>query len=849
MSKKDSKIKQAKEKLQHDLPLLLSDSLSITSFLSQDHVLQQRYTYDLKTHSFACKEGKKFIDFVAYDPERQFYELLNSPDPDTSLAHMLSESDLVKCYLIYCWAFDYAHQHKLGKEWQTGFIADMHSYICEKNKQNLQLLISSQQSKWSKTKSKLYADIFKRIEYISSAEQKGRYYFQMLEQIEQKHFYHNDSEHHVFSKFSEQVSRYEYETLTQELNEALQPILYYPQTDQQQANICNFAKHCLFVDKDTQELKYINSNGTLFTLTQNLLITKQVEHIKEIKGQCHLEYKKGEKSKEVQHFEVEKRHSDNFGIAFRLDNRKVSKLVPKEFPEDPVINLAEKTLKKIQQHFYALQHTISLFGQDHIVGYQERMAGLIQIKEMLEGMTTREICQINFPPTAKDYMGRGRNTYVFVENGSENSKSELWHVDRSHDLPVLTQLSLDSFQAEKIQFMFQGAQSGLRPQLGIHNITECNKWYALGENAQKMKNNTVLRLNPNDARQIPELVLKDIEMYKYLLTDRAYYETSNELTDVLENTKQTPENARLIQRCRDIHSHLYVIEQDRLHAFPKSRGVVPPHLRQKMMQMMTALVLDKHSPEARYYFLTEHPIYQGDFQEDHLDDYEPGSFLWDGQESLYYLDENKKKIEVTMTDSIRRKLTKITTQSERPHVILANDVYELMTRPRLFYYYCGFPIGLDLRWLDFSSIIPLQFDRSQGLHTGTAQEMTRVIHEQKLSVMQLLYKLGEVIVLLVVPLILAHFGIDIPWDMLGDLAATIIGWVLLIWNIEYTFNYLRFSLTMNDLAQPELNQLDKMLQELNNDLKNLPSLEYLNADKEETEHSEKDRLLPDFKLP
>lgn len=824
MPKKNSKLSEAKAEFQNKLPALFSDMPAVSAFLNQNYVLKQRYEYKPKTGHFHCKDEKKFVDFANRNPEKKFYALLNPDDPNRDLTQSLSENDLVKFYLIYCWAADYAHQHKLGSEWQTTFANELQQHIYEKNKKHLESLILTKQSKWPKAKSKLYNHLLKNTEQMNSIEQQARYYQQMVEQIDHKHFYSDGTQQHVFSQNADLLNHYEYEILSQELTEALQPILYFPETDQQQANICNFSKHCLFRDKNTQELKYINSAGTIFTLPSTLLIADNASQIKAHKGRWHLEYKKNEHSQEIKYFVVDKKSSEAVGVGFRLDEKMLHTLVPDNFPEDPIIRLAAKALRDTKQHYYTLQHSLSLFGQDHIFSFQHRMAGMVQIKEMLEGVTTRELRQMDARPNVKDFMGQGRNTYIFVDNPEKREQAELWHVDRSQDFPAFTQFPMNAFQANNIRFIFNGSQSGPKPKERIEDYETAIKWYELGKHAQKMQENKVLRLSPDAARNIPDLLLENMEMYEYLIKDRTYYETSNELTDVLENTPQTAENKRLIQRCRDIHKQLNLIEQDRLHAFPKSRGIVPPHLRKKMMQMMTALVLDKNSPEARHYFRTHHRVYQADFQEDHLDQYEESSFVWDDvQDKLYYLDENKKKTEVAMTDSIRRKLTKIMAQPQaNQQIISANDVFELMTRPRLFYYYCGFPVGLDLRWLDYSTCIPLKFDRSKGLHTGTAQEMTRIIHEQKLSVMQLLYKLGEFIIMLVIPLVLAAFGIDVPWDeLLGELGATIVYWAFMVWNVEYTFKYLRFTLLMNDLAHPELNQLDQLIKDLDEDVKNL----------------------------
>ena len=78
----------------------------------------------------------------------------------------------------------------------------------------------------------------------------------------------------------------------------------------------------------------------------------------------------------------------------------------------------------------------------------------------------------------------------------------------------------------------------------------------------------------------------------------------------------------------------------------------------------------------------------------------------------------------------------------------------------------------------------------------------------------------------VIPFILAHFGIIVfPYYLFSKIEAAIISWVLLVWNVQYTYEYIRFTLLMNDLVHPELNQLDKMLQELNDDVSKLHDLD------------------------
>lgn len=791
--------------------------------------LNSRYQYDAQTGEFHCKGKKKFISYVENSSEKNFYALLNPNDPQLNLAQYLSEPALVRYYLIYCWAADFAHKNKLDPEWEKLFVAKLQQEICQQEKRHLDDMLSHHQSEWSAAKNKLYGLLINNTSQIISLEQKTHHYHQLAKQAHQKHFYHDGTKQHVFYRYADAVTRYEYEAMMQELSEAMQPILYYPESDQQQANLCEYARHCFFLDKDTKEFKYINSSGTVFRIPSTQLLAKTEDQIKPVKGgKWALPYVK--KGKGLDHFDVDKTTSTEFGAAFSVDSHMMQIIVPDGLPQDPIIKLAESTLKNTKEYFFSLQRTLSLFGQDHVLAFQHRIAGLIQIKEMLQGKTTRVVRETHTRPNMADFMGRGRNTYVFFDNPSDPDSSEFWHVDSSNDTPVLTQFPMDDIQTYYFYQMFCGAKSAVCPD-EANDIPDAKKWYELGQHAQRQKDlgseGVVICLDSESARKIPELLLSDMKIYRHLLEDRTYFETSNELVDLLETMEKTPENTRLIERCRNIHEHLELIAKDRLHSFPDSRGVVPPAKRQKIMQMMMDVIRDKNSPEAKHYFRKHHRVYQTELDPNQWDNYEPASFVWDGGDKLCYLDEKKNKVDVEMTDSIRRKLLGITANPDpNAQIISANDVYELMTRPRLFYYYCGVPVGLDLRWFDFTYYIPLKFDRSKGLHTGTAQEMLRDIHAHKLSVYNLLYKLGEMLLLMVIPLILASFGIAIPYPaLLGKLGATIVEWIFLVWNIEFTFNYIRFTLLMNELAHPELNQLDKMLQDLNAEVEEISALD------------------------
>ena len=303
--------------------------------------LTSRYQYDSQTGEFHCKGKKKFISYVENSSEKSFYALLNPNDPQLNLAQYLSEPALVRYYLIYCWAADFAHKNKLAPEWEKLFVAKLQQEICQQEKRHLDDMLSHHQSEWSAAKNKLYGLLINNTSQIISLEQKTHHYHQLAKQAQQKHFYHDGTKQHVFYRNADAVTRYEYEAMMQELSEAMQPTLYYPESEQQQANLCEYARHCFFLDKDTRELKYINSSGTVLRTPSTRLLAKTVDQIKPTKrGKWSLPYVK--QGKGLDHFDVDKTTSTDFGAAFSVDSQMMQIIVPDGLPHDPVIKLAER---------------------------------------------------------------------------------------------------------------------------------------------------------------------------------------------------------------------------------------------------------------------------------------------------------------------------------------------------------------------------------------------------------------------------------------------------------------------------------------------------------------------------
>lgn len=205
---------------------------------------------------------------------------------------------------------------------------------------------------------------------------------------------------------------------------------------------------------------------------------------------------------------------------------------------------------------------------------------------MLRRHPTREIRQMARRPEMADFLGRGRNTYVFYNDPLKPHQLEFWHVNRSSDMPVLTRFPMGDAQAKNLRYLFSGAQHGKLPAVNDEDKSTQTTWYELGRDALVKKlddpHQPLLRLSEDAAKNIPNLLLSSTKIYQHFTEDWTYNDTSNALTDLLENTKVTSENTHLLERCRSIHKHLDLIERDRWGAFPASRGVVPPEKRKKI---------------------------------------------------------------------------------------------------------------------------------------------------------------------------------------------------------------------------------------------------------------------------
>ncbi|PJD90732.1 MAG: hypothetical protein CK424_08680 [Legionella sp.] len=563
-----------------------------------------------------------------------------------------------------------------------------------------------------------------------------------------------------------------YESMMKELAEAVAPVLYYPETDEQQQAIRERRGHCFYLDKDTKDLFYINSRGTITPISSTFLTSKDIHDIKTQENNHFLEYKKPNTKKEK--VAVRKIRSLRYGPGFQVSKKIMQDLVAKkELPEDPIMTQAEETLKHIRTYDSNYKKVVSLFSGGRESLQKNRMIGVMQIKALLKGEPTCNFQQMSKKPQKEDFIGQGDNVYVILNDPAHPEQVGFWHIDRSQEDPVLTEWPLSKHRAMTLRDeIFRGTTSD------------------------------VVSLPIAASKQISKDLLSDGKLYPHFMEDWSYNDSSNALNRAIENPGVP--NKRLYDLCRKIHQNLTVIGQDYYHAFPESRGLIPQIERQKMIQMLTSVLEDKDSAEARHFLRTKHRVYHETYSVHK--DYEASSFVWSDDKTLYYIDEHKQPQKSPMTKDILYQLRKIEADSLSDDLyISAKKVYQLMSRPNFAYFI----------WENVSYYTPWQADRKKTyFHTGTAQEMLYEIHDMKLSSRAALYQAGKIILLAVVPTVLAAFGLWIPlaWLALKGAYLLVFQWTMVGLNVDFTYKCLR---TMGHMMlHPELQQLDSALQEL-----------------------------------
>jgi hypothetical protein len=248
---------------------ILDDEQVLVDKIASNPVLKARYLYNKKTGIFSCKEKGEFERLAHLStggPAASLYQLIQdiSASPNPSMTEYLSESDLIQYSIALSVVHDEAMKHHetpngrwFSYYWQPLLDEIIKSRIHTQVLARLQLNIDKNKKKWSKPQQKIVSALFKKIsDPTLSLNKQITYCRQLTIQLNSKPF-SVKREDNVFDKFSPLAEQYDYDVMINELAHRSQPMLYYPQTDAQQAYIQAHGRHCYYIDHQTKELVYI----------------------------------------------------------------------------------------------------------------------------------------------------------------------------------------------------------------------------------------------------------------------------------------------------------------------------------------------------------------------------------------------------------------------------------------------------------------------------------------------------------------------------------------------------------------------------------------------------------------
>ncbi len=618
----------------------------------------------------------------------------------------------------------------------------------------------------------------------------------------------------VFKEYVQETPAEDYRHTLTRLVKSLDYELYYPQDELQQNAILKECRNCFYIDNNTKKMVYINAYGT-GTSVQNTPLSSTVLE-RPVNQPVAIQFNFPNSNRSLQ-ISVPHSFSNDCGYFLKMTQAKMRLLIPENFETDRLFKYGDNLLRELQRDQTLISRLSSLFGSDTT---QERRAILAIVKQFTTTKPALTIRKYRQKPAAMTFYGKGESVYVFVANEKDPDKSRFWFVDRSENIPEWVEFPMNLDQAIQLHTLFGGAQ-----QFAAHKPTKTDPdfnrdiaWYELGEHA-KIINHTddsmSVTLMPDTAKKVVDLMVSPLPLGENLVEDWTYNEAFDALTNTIKTAEVSLDNEQLIKRCRKIQDLLRDFGDNFDCYFPKTRGIVPYDKRINVLKMLNDILARPDSPEAKHYFRNRHRVYKEPFDTDKPKQYERSSFVWSNQ-SLLYIRMDGIAEAVPMTTAIQKALDS--------DYISAEEVYHLMTRPRLFQYFYGIPVGLNCQAFEFKYCIPVGFDRSKGLHTGTAQEMMLEIRDIHLSLKTLLLKLFEFFLFIVLPAILQGFGIAFPlaWLGLTAIELSIVNWFSLIWSVSSFYSLLSWVGVGNLLVRPEFNALDKALDELSVNLNTPP---------------------------
>lgn len=812
----------------------LANEDKLADVLMSSKALRQRYSYDKKTRTFSSHSGsfEQFANEIGYESAISGFMSAIKASPTHTTFSKISESDLIK-YTIACHAV-YKKAARKYKEpngrWYIHHGLRMLDEVIKSNTytelvQQLDHLIEAHKGDWSTEHRVGIENLLKTLHESSvSLDEKIILGNQLIVNIAENkpNTTQNDA---VF-----QSTTVIYEERLDELSHSLQPMLYYPKNTKQQLNIRMNRRHCYYMDTETKVLTYVNAYGTITPIEDSELLTREVAKMAHKNGQWILEYAHP-KYREEASFHVSRQDSALYGVGFQMTQDRMKKLIPSHYPQDPMLQLAQEAMKNLSSGGSSLQRLSSYLTRDQELLNRQRLTRLTLVHDIINRCLPVEIRTSSSLPKDADFEGEGASLYVLVGDVSDPSQSGLWHIDRSNDRPKFTKLSVSSEQLDCLQHLFMGAAE----KDTSHSKQELLDWYQSGLTASSTfltNGASSIPLTLDLSKRISKLLLSDSQFFKNFVDDYDYATASCHLTDILSTVPKTELNARFLKRCHFIQTYLDSIGNDFYKHYPETRWIVSIEHRIKILEVLAQAIINPHADNVKHYLRVQHRIYYEPFKEEHKLLYEPSSFVWD-ENKLYYVNEHHEVIDVAMTPSMLETLQRIEEDAQvgQNLYISTSDVYELMTKPKLFSYQAGFPVGIETSWIDSRWYNPFHVDRTRGLHTGTAQEMLLELYDRELSNIALLHKLCMVIADVIIPGVLAFMGnvVALGWLLLHTLSHLAFHVVMIVVTIKWCYEFIDSLFCNTGILDTKSVHLDKTLEELGHELdkirEQLPALE------------------------
>jgi hypothetical protein len=332
------------------------------------------------------------------------------------------------------------------------------------------------------------------------------------------------------------------------------PKLYYPQTSQQQTNITDSCRNCLYIDHQTQKMCYINAYGMSVEVPSHYLKTTKctIDDKKHVDIEYQLPNHQTSSTFRVSPPKIVS--LEQYGTVIQMTETQMRAwIIPPEFQTDLLFKYSDNLLRGLKREPTLFSRATSLFVQNKS---DQKLESILAIVEQFT--TTAPVLDIRKyknKPNSVTCPEDANGVYVFVENDSDPDKSGFYYVDKHNkwiEFPIKTD------QILQIIMLFGGAATFEKPEKMDERE---DAWYKLGKKYQlrRIPDNLEylwIRLTPDDCKKVVDLLVSPLPFGENLAEDWSYNEAFDRLTNTLLVNQSKSENSEIVGRCQKIQKIL-----------------------------------------------------------------------------------------------------------------------------------------------------------------------------------------------------------------------------------------------------------------------------------------------------